>query len=97
MGGGEAEGYTWTQGEDDVEVRVIKGIPEGKGGKKRISVSYGKGSSLIVKVDGTAVLELPKLFERVAPDECSWSLDGSALVISMEKVHPRAWNALTLP
>ena len=80
-----------------MEVRVTKGIPAGKDGKKRIQVSYGKGASLTVKVDGAAVLELTKLFERVAPDECSWSLDNGALVISMEKVHPRAWNALTLP
>ena len=93
-----SKGYTWSQTEDDVEVRVAKGIPEGKAGKKRVSVSYGGGTSLVVKVDGTALVEVRKLFDRVAPDECSWSIvDGSVLVITMEKVNARAWADLALP
>lgn len=95
-GDAEADGYTWTQTEDDVEVRVCKGVPSEKGSKKRIKVSYGKGASLTVHVDGTPVLELATLFDRVAPDECSWSLDGGTLVVQMEKVEPRAWAHLTL-
>ena len=48
VGGADTSGlYTWSQGEEDVEVRVTKGIPDGgKAAKKRIQVSYGKGDSL---------------------------------------------------
>ena len=61
-------------------------------------VSYGKGDSLLVKVDGALVLELPRLFARVTPDECSWSLaDGPALVVSMEKAEGKPWTQLELP
>lgn len=87
--------YRWTQGEEDVEVCVLKGIPEN--GKKRIKVTYGKGRSLSVSVDGTTVLDLPKLFDRISPDECSWSLDKDVLVVTMEKSDARPWAKLTLP
>ena len=103
MGGGDAQadGYTWSQTDEDLEVRVTRGIPAEKKSKKRLGVSYGRGDSLSVKVDGQVVLELPKLFARVAPDECTWSLesgtDGGVLVVQMEKVEPRAWSGLTLP
>lgn len=104
-GDSEADGYTWTQNEEDLEVRLTKGLPADLTGatKKRLAVSYGKGEALIVKVDGTAVLSIPRLFDRVAPDECSWSLDKGkggappALVIQMEKVNARAWESLELP
>jgi len=97
--GGEGEGaYSWSQGDDDVEVRVHT-LPNADGGslKKRIKVSYGKGEALRVTVDGTTVLDLPKLFDRVHPDECTWSLDDGALVVLIEKAAPRPWASLTLP
>ena len=98
-GNAETDGYTWTQGDDDVEVRVSRGIPEGnpKLAKKRILVGYGKGASLFVRVDGKEVLGVAKLFDRVAPDECSWTLDAGVLVISMEKIERRPWVSLELP
>jgi hypothetical protein len=87
-----------------VELRVTKGIPEGAGRtlKKRIEVSYGGGLSLKVKVDGAIVLEIARLFDRVTPDDCSWSLgvgkEGKAeLVITMEKADPRPWSTIELP
>ena len=43
------------------------------------------------------VLGIKKLFDRVAPDECSWTLDKGTLVIAMEKVEPKAWADLALP
>jgi len=43
------------------------------------------------------VLDLPKLFDRVHPDECTWSLDDGALVVLIEKASPRPWASLTLP
>ena len=79
-------------------MRVTRGIPDGKAAKKRVAVSYGSGESLTVKVDGEALLTFPKLFDRVTPDECSWSLGGEgALVITMEKGDARPWASLELP
>ena len=89
--------YTWTQTEDDVEVRVMKGIPQEKGGKKRIKVAYGKGDALVVKVDGEELVNVTPLFDKVTPDECSWSLDNGTLVISMEKANSKAWSDLGHP
>ena len=95
---GKDEGgrYEWTQTKEDVEVRVLQGIPTGPTARKRIQVKYGGGVELNVLVDGASVLRLPKLVGRVKPDECSWLLDGEALVVTMEKVEAQAWVSLTL-
>lgn len=106
--GGDGAGglYSWTQTDDEVEVRVLRGIPEGKAAKKRVTVSYGKGGdALIVSVDKESVFRVEKLFSRVSPDECSWSVEsggkgsdgGGVLVVSMEKGEARPWAELALP
>jgi hypothetical protein len=110
--GGDGEGglYKWTQTDEELEVRVLRGIPEGKLAKKRIAVSYGKGGDgLRVCVDKAEVFRVEKLFSRVTPDECSWSVEGGGgvkgaadgfggvLVISMEKGEARPWADLILP
>ena len=41
--------------------------------------------------------QVPKLFDRVQPDACTWCLDGPALVITLEKLHARPWVELSLP
>lgn len=96
-GGGDekVDPYAWSQTQDEVEVRV-SGAPDGKGAGKRVKVTFGRGESLSVTVDGLALLTLDKLFARVSPDGCSWSLDGTAIVITMEKMEERAWAKLTL-
>ena len=38
-----------------------------------------------------------RLFDRVTPDECSWSLDNGDVVVTLEKADPRAWTDLALP
>ena len=92
--GSDAAGrYTWTQTDEDVEVRV-HGAPNGRGAAKRVAVSYGGGGSLRVKVDGVELLAVDKLFARVTPDDCSWSLDGDHVVVTLEKADPAAWAAL---
>ena len=68
--------------------------------KRRMRVSYGKGQSLRVAVvaDGegagaaeAVLLELPLLYGRVKPAECSWCLDGKQLVVTLEKVDAKPW------
>ena len=77
-------------------MRVLVGIPEGPTAKRRIRVDYRTGGSLVVRVDGTAVLDL-ELYDKVKPSECSWTLEGSALVVSMEKLTEKGWVDLTKP
>lgn len=93
---GEGELYSWKQGDDDLEVRV-KGAPEGRGAARRVLVSYGSGDRIEVKVDGAVVLFLSPLFDRVAPDECTWTLDKAEVVITLEKAQARPWTDLVLP
>lgn len=96
---GDADGrgaYTWTQTDDDVEVRVA-GAPEGRGAAKRVDVAYGRGDTLVVKIDKEAVLCVAKLFDRVTPDDCAWTLDKGTVVVTLEKAQPRAWASLHLP
>ena len=80
-------------------MRLKKGVPSGPASylKKRIKVSYGRGTSLDVSLDGTSLLSIGKLFDRVTPDDCSWLLDGPEIVITMEKMDPRPWVDLALP
>ena len=97
-GGDEAGTYTWSQTEDEVEVRV-RGAPSGKGAAKRVRVEYGNGESLIVAVDGDAsapLVHLTPLFARVDTGGCTWTLDGEFVVVSMEKAETRPWAAVTL-
>lgn len=93
---GSGDRYSWTQTDEDLEVRV-QGAPEVKGAAKRVSVSYGRGESLTVMIDSVVVLGIVRLFDRVTPDECSWSLDKGEVVITLEKADPRPWTDLALP
>ena len=74
----------------------MRGAPEGRGVAKRVAVNYGRGDALEVKVDGARVLRLHPLFSRVAVDGCAWTLDGDAVVVTIEKEEARAWSNLTL-
>jgi hypothetical protein len=94
-GGDEAAGYTWTQTDDDVEVRVSGG-PSGKGAAKRVKLSVGRGESLTVSVDGKQLVSLAPLFDRVTPDDCTFTLDEGHVVVTMEKRESRPWAALTI-
>lgn len=92
---GDQGTFYWTQTDDDVEVRV-RAAPTGRGAAKRVSVSYGSGEALAVSFDKQAALAIPKLFARVTPDECTWTLDNGELVVSLEKVDRRVWASLSL-
>ena len=35
-----------------------------------------------------------KLFARVTPDDCNWTLDGEHIVLSLEKADSKPWAAL---
>jgi len=100
-----SKGYTWSQTDTEVEVRVLGVAPLGKGASKAVHVSYGKGDRLVVKVNGGSggggapaggAVELGPLFARVDTEGCAWTLDGADVVVSMEKAEARAWTYITL-
>jgi len=92
---GDAGVYAWSQNDDDVEVRV-HGAPTGRGSARRVNVDFARGTSLRVCVDGAELLNVPKLFDRVLPDDCNWTLDGTDIVITLEKAEARPWAGLSL-
>ena len=95
LASGDQGTYSWSQTDDDVEVRV-RAAPTGRGAAKRVAVRYGSGDALTVAFDGKQALAVPKLFARVTPDECTWTLDSGELVISLEKAEARPWASLAL-
>mmetsp|Transcript_66715 Transcript_66715/g.139273 ORF Transcript_66715/g.139273 Transcript_66715/m.139273 type:complete len:346 (-) Transcript_66715:23-1060(-) len=97
LASGDAGTYAWNQTDEEVEVKFRSAVPDGANAKKRIGVSYGRGDKLCLKVDGNIVVELSPLFAKVVPDDCTWSLDGSDIVVTMTKADSRAWVELLLP
>lgn len=77
------------------QVRV-RGAPEGRGAARRVSVRHGRGDRVGVSVDGSVIVELMPLFDTVAPDDCTWTLDGGEVVVTMEKAEARPWATLCL-
>ena len=75
----------------------MHGAPTGSGASKLVVVSYGQGDHLRVALrDGAVLVHLAPLFDRVDVDGCAWTLDGSDVVVSMEKANARPWAHLTL-
>lgn len=98
-GADELGRYTWTQTAEDLEVRVRSVVPDGprSAAKKAIQVSYGGGQSLTIDVKGATLLRIKTLASRVSNDDCSWTIDGRDLVLSMEKLEHRPWMDLSCP
>ena len=75
----------------------VRGAPSGRGAARRVAVSYGGGTSLSVSFDGARAVLVEPLFDRITPDECTWTLDGGACVVTMEKARAgRPWASLSL-
>lgn len=84
------EGYSWTQ--TDEEVEVVVQLVEGATFKD-VQVKYHP-QSIEVKCRKEPLLSL-RLFERIDPDGCTWTLDRDGgetkLVITMEKIETASW------
>ena len=72
MPGGEGDGYAWSQTDDEVEMVVE--VPEGTKAKD-VKVAF-KSESVEVVVGGTATTKAERLYRRVRPDECTWTIEG---------------------
>ena len=54
--------------------------------------SVGRVPSSLVRCPACRSFE--KLFARVTPDDCSWTLDGEHVVITLEKTDSKPWQGL---
>jgi len=41
-------------------------------------------------------VEVSPLFETVSPDDCTWTMDGAEVVLTLEKPDARPWATLCL-
>jgi len=83
---GEGDGYSWKDQEEDVEITV----PVGEIQKKDVKVTFKSAEVTLV---APVALSL-KLFSKVDPDGCNWTLSGGALILSLEKKVATAWPRL---
>lgn len=92
--GAQEEGYTWAQTSVDVTVQLF--VPKGTRAKE-LDVNF-TASKLSVKLksgSGDALID-GELFEKIAVDECTWSLEvgNGEMTITMEKVRERWWKTV---
>ena len=92
---GSGENYKWSQTDDEVEI-IVECPPADAPLKSRVKVSYGRGDALTVVCDGVQLIHWSPLFAPIDPSGCSWTIDGSTLVITLEKREEREWHTLWL-
>lgn len=85
------DGYSWTQTEEELEMVVQ--TPEGTAAKE-VKIKF-LPQSMRIQHRGNELLGI-KLFERIDPDGCTWTLEaskdgGKQLVVTMEKVEQALW------
>lgn len=90
--GGATDKYRWTQTIE--ETTVVMAVPDGTRGKD-LDVKI-KSSSVSVKhkkvsPDKQNMLE-GNLFAKIQPDESTWSLEGGALLLVLQKVKNTWWE-----
>ena len=88
---GSGENYKWSQTDDEVEIVVTCPASE-KPLKSRVKVSYGRGDALTVLCDGVQLIHWSPLFAPIDPSGCSWTIDGSTIVVTLEKREEREWH-----
>jgi len=91
--GGITEKYHWTQTIE--ETSVIVAVPPGTRGKEldvsikasSISVRFKKDKNAPPLVEG-------KLVEKIRTEESTWSLEGSAVLLTLEKIKRTWWETV---
>ena len=93
MPGGDSDGYSWSQTDDEVELSVD--VPEGTKSRD-VKVTFKPGA-LIVKVGLMETVSLPALYRKVRTDECTWTFEGGAkakVIVTLAKVDEQVWHQL---
>jgi len=87
----EKEGYSWTQIEDEIEVKLCV---DSNTKAKDVKVTFHT-KSLLVSVHGQDVGINIKLFSKIDADESTWTLDTvkseKLLVITLIKIDAISW------
>ena len=91
--GAREEGYSWAQTAADVTVQLF--VPKGTRAKD-LDVRFRTSRLSVGLKAGDAPMLDGELFEKVAVDECTWSLEVSngELTITMEKAAERWWKSV---
>ena len=99
--GGVTPRYRWTQTID--EASVVVAVPEGTRGKDLAVTLKAASVSVRFKTKGETagderqppppILE-GDLTERIYPDESTWTLEGGALLLTLDKVKKTWWDAV---
>ena len=76
--------YTWTQTEEELELRIVSDEPVTK---KDVKIQF---APQMLQVHKPKVVSIA-LFERVDVESCTWTIDKNELVISMEKQEAAFW------
>jgi len=86
LASGTAEGYTWQDGEEDVEITVQLEDPRAK----KVSVAFKRGS---VEMSSPIKLNL-KLYAEVDADACTWTYCPEGVRLTLLKEKEVAWPRL---
>ncbi|EJK68973.1 hypothetical protein THAOC_09814 [Thalassiosira oceanica] len=92
----DAEGYSWTQTEEEIEITVpLSDVTNGEAlNKKLIRVTF-LANKVTVKYNSGVVVDVG-LYSRLDVDGCTWTLDGENLVVTGEKLSEEIWPRLQL-
>jgi len=90
--------YSWTQTEEEIEIRLVLPSDEDRATAKKNVKAHFRQQSFEILYHQKPLLILV-LFERVDVDSCTWTLESkqagdqnaNVLVLSMEKVEPAYW------
>ena len=91
---GAAQGWDWEETSEDVEVTLT--VEDGTSARNLAVDIKSQSLRVVRKDDGGTLLELA-LYARVQPAECSWTLDGRQLQLTLEKVEEGTWGRLQAP
>lgn len=75
--------YSWTQDDDEVEIT----IPFGQVPNKKLIKANFLNKLVKVQYDGTEKVVI-KLYGGIDVDGCTWTIDGSNLIITLQKADP---------
>jgi hypothetical protein len=88
------QGWDWEETPEDVEVTLT--VQDGTTAQNLVVDIQNQSVRVARKSDGSTLLELA-LYARVQPAECSWTLDGRQLQLTLEKVEESTWGMLQAP
>jgi len=90
---GSGEGYAWTQTDDEVE--VVVNVPAGTKARD-VCVTF-KPRALTVGLKGAndaPLVSVDKTFRATRPDESTWTMDDTRVVVTVAKMDEQVWHTL---